>query len=65
MKTNVLYYGDNLEILKNRDYFPDACIDLIYDILYTFCIRLSIPTRTCRCRKSGKHSAAGGWSPPG
>src|SRR4030042_247778 len=30
MKTNVLYYGDNLEILKNRDYFPDACIDLIY-----------------------------------
>ncbi|MGD0794339.1 MAG: DNA methyltransferase [Dehalococcoidales bacterium] len=30
MKTNVLYYGDNLEILKNREYFPDACIDLIY-----------------------------------
>ena len=30
MKTNVLYYGDNLEILRNRDYFPDACIDLIY-----------------------------------
>jgi DNA modification methylase len=30
MKTNVLYYGDNLEILRNRDYFPDSCIDLIY-----------------------------------
>jgi site-specific DNA-methyltransferase (adenine-specific) len=30
MKTNVLYYGDNLEILRNRDYFPDECIDLIY-----------------------------------
>ncbi len=30
MKTNVLYYGDNLEILKNRDYFPDECVDLIY-----------------------------------
>ncbi len=30
MKTNVLYYGDNLEILRNREYFPDDCIDLIY-----------------------------------
>jgi DNA modification methylase len=30
MKTNVLYYGDNLEILRNRDYFPDECVDLIY-----------------------------------
>src|SRR4030042_66427 len=30
MKTNVLYYGDNLEILKNREYFPDECVDLIY-----------------------------------
>ena len=30
MKTNVLYYGDNLEILRNREYFPDECIDLIY-----------------------------------
>ncbi len=30
MKTNVLYFGDNLEILRNRDYFPDECIDLIY-----------------------------------
>ena len=28
MKTNVLYYGDNLEIL--RKYIPDECIDLIY-----------------------------------
>jgi site-specific DNA-methyltransferase (adenine-specific) len=30
MKTNVLYFGDNLEILRNRDYFPDESIDLIY-----------------------------------
>jgi site-specific DNA-methyltransferase (adenine-specific) len=30
MKTNVLYYGDNLEILKNHEYFPDKCVDLIY-----------------------------------
>ena len=27
---NRLYYGDNLEILRNREYFPDACADLIY-----------------------------------
>ena len=30
LKTNVLYYGDNLQILRNRDYFPDECVDLIY-----------------------------------
>ena len=30
MKTNVLYFGDNLEILSNREYFPDNCVDLIY-----------------------------------
>ncbi|MBL7125101.1 MAG: restriction endonuclease [Dehalococcoidales bacterium] len=30
LKTNVLYFGDNLEILRNRDYFPNECIDLIY-----------------------------------
>jgi len=28
MQTNVLYYGDNLDIL--RRYIPDASIDLIY-----------------------------------
>ena len=28
LKTNVLYYGDNLEIL--RKYIPDSSIDLIY-----------------------------------
>ena len=27
---NTLFYGDNLPILRNRDYFPNACIDLIY-----------------------------------
>ncbi len=25
-----LYYGDNLHLLRNRDYFPDESIDLIY-----------------------------------
>ncbi|MCY4247392.1 MAG: site-specific DNA-methyltransferase, partial [Chloroflexi bacterium] len=28
--TNRLYYGDNLDILRSREYFPDACVDLIY-----------------------------------
>ncbi len=27
---NRLYYGDNLEILRNRENFPDECVDLIY-----------------------------------
>ncbi len=27
---NRMYYGDNLEILRNREYFPDECVDLIY-----------------------------------
>lgn len=27
---NLLYYGDNLKILRNREHFPDACVDLIY-----------------------------------
>ncbi|MDE2637876.1 MAG: DNA methyltransferase [Chloroflexota bacterium] len=27
---NRLYYGDNLEILRNHEYFPDECVDLIY-----------------------------------
>lgn len=30
MNTNILYFGDNLEILQNNKYFPDECIDLIY-----------------------------------
>jgi len=28
MQTNVLYYGDNLVIL--RRYLPDAAVDLVY-----------------------------------
>ena len=28
--TNRLYYGDNLDILRSREYFPDSCVDLIY-----------------------------------
>jgi site-specific DNA-methyltransferase (adenine-specific) len=28
METNVLYYGDNLDIL--RRYLPDAAVDLVY-----------------------------------
>ena len=27
---NTMYYGDNLDILRNRDYFPNECVDLIY-----------------------------------
>ena len=27
---NKLYYGDNLDILRRREYFPDECVDLIY-----------------------------------
>lgn len=27
---NVLYYGDNLDILRNHAYFPNECVDLIY-----------------------------------
>jgi len=30
MTENTLYYGDNLDILRNREYFPNACVDLIY-----------------------------------
>jgi site-specific DNA-methyltransferase (adenine-specific) len=30
MADNKLYYGDNLDILRNREYFPNACVDLIY-----------------------------------
>jgi site-specific DNA-methyltransferase (adenine-specific) len=28
MQTNLLYYGDNLDIL--RRYLPDAAVDLVY-----------------------------------
>ena len=27
---NTLFYGDNLTILRDRDHFPDASVDLIY-----------------------------------
>jgi len=30
MATNFLYYGDNLKWLRDRKYFPDESIDLIY-----------------------------------
>jgi len=30
MKTNVLYYGDNLTWLRNHDKFPSESVDLIY-----------------------------------
>mgnify|MGYP006268618939 CR=1 FL=1 len=30
ISTNTLFYGDNLPILRNRDYFPDASVDLVY-----------------------------------
>jgi DNA modification methylase len=28
--TNTLFYGDNLEILRDPGYFPDECVNLIY-----------------------------------
>jgi len=30
MDTNVLYHGDNLDILILRRYLPDAAVDLVY-----------------------------------
>ena len=27
---NILYYGDNLDILRNHTYYPNECVDLIY-----------------------------------
>ena len=27
---NTMYYGDNLEILRSHEYFPNECVDLIY-----------------------------------
>ncbi len=30
MDKNRLYYGDNLDILRNREYFPNEFVDLIY-----------------------------------
>lgn len=27
---NTLFYGDNLEILRNHRHFPDECVDLVY-----------------------------------
>ena len=30
MTENALYYGDNLGILRDKDYFKDECVDLIY-----------------------------------
>ncbi len=30
MNTNVLYWGDNLPLLRNKDYFPDESVDLVY-----------------------------------
>ncbi len=27
---NTLFYGDNLDILRSREYFPNECVDLIY-----------------------------------
>ncbi len=27
---NTLYYGDNLKILQDRNYFPESSVDLVY-----------------------------------
>ena len=29
-KLNYLFYGDNLPVLRDRDYFPNECVDLVY-----------------------------------
>jgi len=36
LKTNVLCFGDNLEILRNKDYFPDKCIDKPFCHTYNY-----------------------------
>ncbi|MBF8266692.1 MAG: hypothetical protein HW388_200, partial [Dehalococcoidia bacterium] len=28
--TRILYYGDNLEVLRNHQWFPDECVGLVY-----------------------------------
>ena len=28
--SNRLYFGDNLKIIRNPEYFPDESVDLIY-----------------------------------
>ena len=30
IQSNLLYWGDNLPILRNREYFPDESVDLVY-----------------------------------
>ena len=30
MEKSVLYYGDDLPILRNTEYFPSASVDLVY-----------------------------------
>jgi 16S rRNA G966 N2-methylase RsmD len=30
LPTNLLYFGDNLYWLRDRDRFPDASVDLVY-----------------------------------
>ena len=27
---NKLFYGDNLDVLRDRTHFPDGCVDLVY-----------------------------------
>jgi 16S rRNA G966 N2-methylase RsmD len=61
LATNVLYYGDNLDIL--RRYLPDASVDLIYldppfnsnrDYNVIFQGRVRQPDR-CPAPRSGDH----------
>jgi DNA modification methylase len=30
IQANRLYFGDNLEFLRNQDYFPSESVDLVY-----------------------------------
>lgn len=49
---NVLFFGDNLEFLRNTRYFPDRFVDLVY-LDPPFNSNLSVPDPT----KSRQHDA--------
>ncbi len=48
-----LYYGDNLDILRNREYFPDECVDLIY---------LDLPPQHGTFKQAARHRSGDGKS---
>ena len=50
---NRLYYGDNLDILRNREYFPDECVALIY---------LDLPPQHGTFKQAARHRSGDGKS---